>query len=239
MSSVAREETGRPEAAPSVTRIVIIDPAAAFQARLREGLAPVEGLEVVGEAATLEEGSLLVSEAMPDLVLFSLDTPDATELEYARRLCQGASHPSAITLVPQDDEAHIYGSIAIGAAACLPHDTPCEYIISTIQRVVAGERPIQYSLLSNADVAAHVLQRFLDTPGVPASPDLPCPLSPREIQVLQEIARGRSNKEIGNHLGISEQTVKNHISAILHKLGANDRTHAAILALRNGWIAVG
>ena len=220
-------------------RVLIVDLRKAPRSSLEFGPAAEPTLHVVGRARTMEEGLYLLSDTAPQVALLAMDTLDAGELEQARKLCQGQSQPSVITLVPQEDETHVYQSIALGASACLPSTTPWEYLLSTIQRVAAGERPIQYSLLGSAAVAARVLRRFSDLPPQKDEPDPACPLSPRERQVVQEIARGRSNKEIGKLFGIGEQTVKNHVTAILQKLGANDRAHAAIMALRNGWISAG
>ena len=103
-----------------------------------------------------------------------------------------------------------------------------------------GEYPINESLMTRPNVAQRVLKQFEDISSMgKAIETVIAPLTRRETQILNYVAEGNTNKQIADILGISEQTIKSHVSAILRKLNANDRAHAVALAIRNGWISVG
>jgi len=108
-----------------------------------------------------------------------------------------------------------------------------------IKKASHGEYPINDSVSSRPKVAWRVLRQFQDIAAIGMTiEDITTPLTSKEVQILNYIAEGNTNKRIASILGISEQTIKNHVSAILRKLNANDRAHAVFLALRNGWISI-
>src|SRR6266404_2873302 len=110
-------------------------------------------------------------------------------------------------------------------------------LIDTIRRVRAGQFPINEKIFTRPAVASKVLAEFRELSVYGAgSTKIFSPLSPREVQILDSIAQGRTNKEVAYALAISEQTVKNHMSSILRKLSVNDRTQAVVYAIRQGWI---
>ena len=124
-----------------------------------------------------------------------------------------------------------------GAAAHLGKDAGEETLRETIRRVAHGEHVIQQQLLERPQVSGRVVERagaFGRARPLPRRP----PLTARELQVLRGISAGKTNGEIGDELGISAQTVKNHVTAILRKLGVSDRTQAVVLGLRQGWLAM-
>jgi two-component system response regulator DegU len=110
-----------------------------------------------------------------------------------------------------------------------------EELASTIRRAYSGEYPINESLMTRPRVARHVLNQFRGL--TETMEGVAAPLTKRETQILTYVAEGNTNKEIAHILSISEQTIKNHVSAILRKLNANDRAHAVALALHSGWIS--
>jgi DNA-binding NarL/FixJ family response regulator len=129
--------------------------------------------------------------------------------------------------------------------------TDADVFVAMLRRALAGEFPIDEEVIRFPAVAARILASFRQ--GTAPEPSIlePAPvadseplgplfvkLSPREIEILDQVARGNSNKIIARKLGISDQTVKNHVSAILRKLEVNDRTEAVVYALRNGWIRI-
>ena len=197
-------------------------------------------MALVGTANTLVAAARSVEAAHPHIVVASLDITDAGELPLARGIRQKCPNAALIALVPEDDDAHVLLAINAGAAACVRKDALPEFLPGIVRNIRAGEYPIQYTLLGRSRVASHVLQQVqhmaLAAASAPSGGD--CPLSPRETEVLSVIAHGKSNKEIACFLNISEQTVKNHVNAILRKLDANDRTHAVVRALRYGWITL-
>ncbi len=197
-------------------------------------------MTLVGTASTLMEGARSVEAAHPHIVVVSLDITDARELPLVHGIKQKCPNTALVALVPEDDDAHVLLAINAGAAACVRKDALPEFLPGIVRNIRAGEYPIQYTLLGRSRVASHVLQQVqhMALTAASASSGGDCPLSPRETEVLGVIAHGKSNKEIACFLNISEQTVKNHVNAILRKLDANDRTHAVVRALRYGWIAL-
>jgi DNA-binding NarL/FixJ family response regulator len=127
-----------------------------------------------------------------------------------------------------------------GASALALRRAPAEEILAIIRRVGAGEHVIDEDLVSRPHVAARMLREFssLSDETPQEIQPLIAPLSPREIEVLEQITGGNSNKQIARKLGISEQTVKNHMTSILKKLAVNDRTEAVLYSLRRGWISI-
>ena len=124
-----------------------------------------------------------------------------------------------------------------GAAAFILKDVGPDDLVTIIRRVVSGEYLINDKVFSKPAVASRVLKEFreLAVYGQDAAPIF-APLSPREVEILDNIAQGMTNKQVAYALSISEQTVKNHMSSILRKLSVNDRTQAVVYAMRQGWI---
>ena len=142
-----------------------------------------------------------------------------------------------IVLSTSEDEEDLFAAIRSGAAAFILKDVGPEDLVEIIRRVAAGEFLINDKVFSKPAVASRVLKEFreLAVYGQEAQPIF-APLSPREVEILDNIAQGMTNKQVAYALSISEQTVKNHMSSILRKLAVNDRTQAVVYAMRQGWI---
>jgi len=142
-----------------------------------------------------------------------------------------------VVLTADDQEQTLFDAIRAGAAAYLHKDCDPAELIDSIRKVRSGQFVINEKIFSRPAVASRVLAEFreLSVYG-PGSARVFAPLSPREVQILDSIAQGRTNKEVAYALAISEQTVKNHMSSILRKLSVNDRTQAVVYAIRQGWI---
>ena len=142
-------------------------------------------------------------------------------------------------LTPSEDEERLFQSIKVGAAAYYTRNITPEELKDAVRRVSHGEYLINDDVLSKPQLASRVLKSFrelsVEEEEVPGK-DTHSPLSNREVEILDYIAGGNSNKEIAKSLKISDQTVKNHITSILKKLSVNDRTAAVVHALRHGWI---
>jgi DNA-binding NarL/FixJ family response regulator len=134
---------------------------------------------------------------------------------------------------PDDDQ--LFQAIKSGAIAFLSKDVSADSLLNILRRVGQGEYPINDSLLTRPGAAKKVLELFHDLSLLGTEVNkLITPLSRRETEILKYVAEGFSNKRIGFTLGVGEQTVKNHVTSIMRKLNANDRTHAVVLAMRRG-----
>ncbi|HET7640348.1 MAG TPA: response regulator transcription factor, partial [Ktedonobacteraceae bacterium] len=137
------------------------------------------------------------------------------------------------------DEERLFQAIKVGASAYYTRNITPEELKEAVRRVSHGEYLINDDVLSKPQLASRVLKSFRELSveeEEPPGKDTYSPLSSREVEILDYIARGNSNKEIAKSLKISDQTVKNHITSILKKLSVNDRTAAVVHALRHGWI---
>ena len=204
---------------------------------MRFALDAEPGIEVVGEAADGEEALRMAAELAPDVVLSDVNIPGPDGVEIVRSLKSALPHTAVILMTAYDDEDQLFDAVRVGAAAYFLKDLGPTELMDSIRRVSQGEYLINESVLSKPLVASRVLKQFnqLSSTEVDVEP-LFVPLSNREIEVLDYIAQGNSNKEIARALGISDQTVKNHITSILRKLAVNDRTQAVVYAIRHGWI---
>lgn len=218
-------------------RIVVVDDHPLFRDGLRLVIASDPHLRLVGQAGTAAAALELVERVVPDVVLCDINLPGMDGLALARQLHRLYPQIRLIMVTLHMDEGRILDAVRAGAAAFLTKDARGEDLLATIRRVARGEYQINDRVLASPRVAAHLLDQFraLDAPATAA---LFSPLTPRELAILRTVADGQSNKEIAQTLRISDQTVKNHITAILRKLAVNDRTQAVVQALRHGWITL-
>lgn len=205
------------------------------------GLKQVLGLEADIEiVATCDDGEDLVTrtaELEPDVVVTEIDLPRLSGDKAAQRIRRDEPHVAVVILAARDDEQDLFDAIRGGAAAYLPKDTDPKELLDTIRRVNQGAFLINETIYSRPNVATRVLAEFRDLSVYgPGASRVFAPLSPREVQILDHISQGKTNKEVAYSLAISEQTVKNHMSSILRKLSVNDRTQAVVYAMRQGWI---
>jgi len=142
-----------------------------------------------------------------------------------------------IVLAAAEDEDSLFDAIKAGAAAFILKEVDPADLVAIIRRVSSGEYLINDKVFSRPAVASRVLKEFRELAiyGQEAQPIF-APLSPREVEILDNIAQGMTNKQVAYALSISEQTVKNHMSSILRKLSVNDRTQAVVYAMKQGWI---
>jgi len=220
-------------------RVVIVDGHTLFRRGVRNILELESDIEVVGEAGTGREALSVVEETTPDVVLMDLGLPPPNGIETTQRLKRELPHTGVIVLASNDDEDQLFEAIKAGAAAYVLKDIDPTDLIAIIRRVRAGEYLINDKVFAKPAVASRVLKEFreLAVYGSEAAPIF-APLSPREVEILDNIAQGMTNKQVAYALTISEQTVKNHMSSILRKLSVNDRTQAVVYAMRQGWIKI-
>ncbi len=210
----------------SVIRLLLADD----QTLLRQGLRTIldleRGLSVVGEAADGEAAVQRALELRPDIVLMDIQMPRRGGVEATALIAAACPETRVIVLTTFDYEEYVFDAVKAGAMGYLLKDVPAAELIDTIRRVHAGESFIQ------PRVASKLLLEFGRRARAPQSQEEE--LTEREREMLALLAAGASNREIGARLYLAEGTVKNHVSNILGKLHAANRTHAVSLAREQG-----
>jgi NarL family two-component system response regulator LiaR len=213
-------------------RVAIADDHAVVRQGLRTFLELQDEIEVVGEAADGEEAVALVEETSPDVVLLDLVMPRLHGIEAIRLLRERCPATRILVLTSFADDHTVLPAVRAGAAGYLLKDVKPPELVAAIRTVHAGE-----ALLA-APVATMLVEQLAAEDGAAAAEarEERAHLTPRELEVLAELARGRANKAIAFELGVSERTVKTHVSNILGKLGFTDRTQAAVYAVEHGLV---
>ncbi len=220
-----------------VTRILVVDDHALFRMGIGNILGQQPDFEIVAEAEDSRSAIDRALETSPNVILMDLSLPAPGGIETTSRIKRELPSTAIIVLAVSEDEDALFDAIKAGAAAFILKDVSPDDLVTIIRRVVAGEYLINDKVFSKPAVASRVLKEFreLAVYGQEAAPIF-APLSPREVEILDNIAQGMTNKQVAYALSISEQTVKNHMSSILRKLSVNDRTQAVVYAMRQGWI---
>jgi DNA-binding NarL/FixJ family response regulator len=218
-------------------RILIVDDHALMRMGIRNILEREPDFDIVAEADDTRSALDASFATNPDVILMDLSLPAPGGIETTQRIKRELPSAAIIVLSTEEDEDALFEAIKAGAAAFILKDIAPEDLVMVIRRVVAGEYLINDKVFSKPAVASRVLKEFreLAVYGQEAAPIF-APLSPREVEILDNIAQGMTNKQVAYALSISEQTVKNHMSSILRKLSVNDRTQAVVYAMRQGWI---
>jgi len=210
----------------------VIEPTAILGVGVREILDQAEGIDVVGYAATPAEAIALVDHEAPDVVLVDIG-PESGGTEETRRLHHGAPN-SAFVIMGPDDDASIIGAAEVGAVARVSETADPAELVATIRRAADGEDSLKDEILGRLDLVEQIVDGMREA--IITDAILPIVLTPRELEILTLVAAGSHNREISESLGISEQTVKNHLSTMFHKLGVPNRTRAVMYASRQGWL---
>ena len=223
-------------------RVIVIDEQPLFRAGIRATLESTGDCQIVGESTDTFDVLELARVHNPDVALIDTGLLASDPLEIARQARHLVPRMAIIMLTPSEDEERLFQSIKVGAAAYYTRNITPVDLIDAVRKVSNGEYLIQDDVLTKPQLASRVLKSFRELTVEEEegeAKDLYSPLSSREVEILDYIARGNSNKEIAKSLKISDQTVKNHITSILKKLSVNDRTAAVVHALRHGWIKMG
>jgi len=218
--------------------IFIVDKQPIFRQGLCQALSSYQDMEVVGECEPTDNVWSLIESLSPDIALVDIGTHSLAGFSVVRQIATRCPRVAVVILTPNPHDDQLFQAIKSGAVAFLSKDVAPDELVGTLRRIGRGEYPINDSLLSQPNTAKQVLQLFqsFSLKGVDT---LMTPLSHREMEILKYVAEGNANKRIASALNISEQTIKNHITSIMRKLNANDRTHAVVLAIRSGWLNVG
>jgi DNA-binding NarL/FixJ family response regulator len=207
-----------------MTRVLIVDDHPVFRDGLAGLLATVPGVEVAGTAGTAEQALAAIKDTAPDVVLMDINLPGASGVEATRRAAQLAPATAELVITMVDDDETVFAALAAGARGYVLKGASGDEIAAAVRTVAAG------GAVFGAGVASRLLARPPGrSPGL-ANPSRPDDLTAREREVLDLLADGTSNQQIARSLGISLKTVQNHVSRILDKLQAADRTQAALRA---------
>lgn len=206
----------------SKIRILIVDDHPVVRAGLASMLATQPGLVVVGSASSGEEALAMLTESETDLVLLDLRMPGMDGLTTLRAFGKQAPSPKAIVLTSFETDEDIYRAVQAGARGYLLKSTQQQEMVDAIRAVHAGKRHIP------PRIAARLADRMTRSN-----------LTARELEILEMLAKGLTNKQIGIALGISDHTARNHVNSIIEKLEVSDRTEAATAAIQQGIIHVG
>lgn len=212
--------------AASRVRLLIVDDHEIVRLGLRTLLGSRPEFEIVGEATTVAGAVAAAAEARPDVVVMDVRLPDGSGVEACREIKASRPETRVVMLTSYADEEAVEASVVAGAAGYLLKGSGAQELVRTVQVAASGG-----SLLDPA-VTAALLERFRRlASGDEHSPE---PLTPQERRVLALIAEGRTNREIGEVLHITEKTVKNYVTTLLAKLQLRRRTEAAAYAARRG-----
>lgn len=205
-------------------RVLIVDDHAVVREGLRNFLGMLPGIVLAGEAAGGEEALAAARKSRPHVVLMDLVMPGMDGIEATRRFRGEFPDVKVIVLTSFSDDAKVFSALRAGAAAYLLKDVGPRELADTVRAAARGE----------VRLAPEVARRLVDGLAGSSVRQPEQDLTDRELEVLRCLARGRSNKEIGADLFISEKTVKSHVGNILSKLGLADRTQAALYAVKRG-----
>jgi DNA-binding NarL/FixJ family response regulator len=216
-------------------RVLVVDDQELVRAGFSVILESAGGIAVVGEAANGAAAVAAAAEHHPDVVLMDIRMPEMDGLEAARIITRGGDGtPKIVMLTTFDLDDYVYEALRAGASGFLLKDSPRGDLIAAVRTVAAGE----------AMLAPSVTRRLIEAfsrrrPETTPAPSRLAALTPRERDVLFQLARGLSNAEIAAGLFVSETTVKTHVGNVLAKLGLRDRVQAVILAYETGLVTPG
>jgi DNA-binding NarL/FixJ family response regulator len=218
--------------------VLIVDDHPIIRDGLRKLLEMEQDIVVIAEAGTGQQALDIVRERQPDVVLLDINLPNMNGLQVASQLKADHNRTGIVLLTAYDDDEQILHAMRAGASAYCAKDIETDRLLEVIRQVARGNYVIGGKVYNQRGAQDWLNEQVeaLAGPYVVDNGEHFVPLSPREMEILRCVTRGLSNKEIAQELGISHQTVKNHMTSILDKLNVEDRTQAAVYALQRGWV---
>ncbi|WP_103384026.1 response regulator [Pseudonocardia dioxanivorans] len=211
-----------------MTSVLVADDQEMVRTGFRLLLGAEPGIEVVGEAGTGAEAVERARRLRPDVVLMDIRMPELDGLEATRALTADPDPPRIVVVTTFDLDEYVYGALRAGACGFLLKDAGPRLLVEAVRAAAAGDALVSPSVTVR-------LLRHLTTPA--PRPTLPEPLSPREIDVVRAVARGRTNAEIAADLFVSLSTVKTHLTNVQAKLGARNRVEVAAWVWEHGLVS--
>lgn len=201
-------------------RTFVVDDHELIRRALHDLLSAEDDIDVVGEAASVEEASHEIPQSRPDVVVLDLRLPDGEGIDVVHRVRDAVPDTRWLVLTSFDDPGEVRAAVEAGVAGYLLKDTASTECVRAVRRVASGQGVL------DPTVARHLIDRGHSPEAALAR------LTPQEHRVASLLAEGLTNRQIGARLGLAEKTVKNHVSAVLTKLGAANRTEAALRAAK-------
>jgi DNA-binding NarL/FixJ family response regulator len=217
--------------------LLIVDDHPLFRQGVADALALEEGFRVIGQAADGKHALELIRDLEPDIAVLDVNLPEMNGQQITHLVNQEKLPTRILLLTGYDDLEQAIHAAHAGAAAYCAKDIQPQVLVNVIREVANGKYVIDGNVFNRRELDEWLesqlegARRSYSEPGSPFHP-----LSDREMEVLSCVVRGMSNKEIAGLLGISHQTVKNHVTSILRKFGVEDRTQAVVYALKRGWV---
>lgn len=212
--------------------VLLVDDHPMFRSGLRRLIDQHPRMHVVGEASTAHEALNLASSVRPDLIVIDVRLPGVTGLRLAAAFRTRVSHARLVFLSMTESEDDLLSAAQVGAMAYLTKDIAPDELIKNLYAVLSGENLLVKRVLGDPVLARRVLEQLRSGKRAPS-------LSVQELAVLDCLVLGYSNKQIGEALFITEQTVKNHMTFVLRKLAVEDRVRALRWAVQQGWAEIG
>jgi DNA-binding NarL/FixJ family response regulator len=226
-----------PAARLETIRIVLVEPRALVGLGIRGALDSEPDMEVVAEVRSADDALAAIETHSPDVFVLDVELQEPAASAATRRLTQESPGTGIVVVGREDDDASILEAIEIGATGHVSAAAEPSQLVAVIRRVAEGEDPLRDEVIGRPDLVDRIMDGFRDSFRRADEPPT-MPLTPRELAILRHVAGGLKNREVGELLDVSEQTIKNHLSSILHKLGVPNRTHAVTFAVRQGWLTL-
>ena len=219
-------------------RVLVVSQQSLIRHGIAHSLSGAERIEIIDSVEVDDEVLTGLDTSPPDVAIVDIDGTNEYGLTLARRIRQRSPSIGVILLTTNPNDDQLFQALRVQAAACLSKEISTDALVNAVELIASGQHPINESIAVRPKVAEKVLSQFQKLSWRSDAEDIMSPLTPREIEILDYIAKGYLNKQIAIELGISEQTIKNHVTSILRKLNANARTEAVVLAIKQGVISI-
>jgi DNA-binding NarL/FixJ family response regulator len=218
-------------------QIIVVDDHPLFRQGVEDLFKMIPGYLVIAQASDGILALDLIRERKPDVAIVDVNLPGINGHQITRQVVEEKLSTRIILLTAYDDPEQVIHAMRAGAHAYCSKDIEPEKLIEIVQLVQQGKYVVGDQVMSAGEMRRWLMKQIEGAIRMYVNPGDPYdPLSEREMEVLSYVTKGMSNKEIAGLMGISHQTVKNHVTSILRKLSVEDRTQAAIFALRHGWV---
>jgi len=219
-------------------KVLVVSQQAFYRQGIWHALSENDDMEVATTASIDHQVLGEIEDTPPDVSIVDVDGSSDDSLMLARKLKQLLPDMGLILLSSNHNDNQLFQALKVQASAYIKKDVTPEQLNDVVRSVARGEAPIQETFTTRQEVAIQVLRKFQELSWRDENEDSKSPLTSRETEILNYVAQGYLNKQIATKLGISEQTVKNHVTSILRKLNASARTEAVVLAIKQGLISI-